>query len=72
MELLSKETPAGRKFTGFLVLLGALLVSLLAVKVAGIGETFYRIFVGGSVGAFTVYCGGNVLKEKVKQNGGSP
>ena len=71
MKFLDQEHPVGRKFTGFIVLLGILLVSLFAVKAADIGEVYYRIFASSSVGAFAIYCGVNVVKAKVEKNGGS-
>ena len=70
MKLLSNDTPAGRKFTGFLVLLGIFLISLFAVKISGIAAEHYRTFASGVGGAYLIYCGGNVVKEQVKKKTG--
>jgi len=59
-----------RKILGLFVCAGIMLLSLLVIKWLGIDEGIYKIFISGIGALYLTYCGGNIIKEKIK-NGGS-
>ena len=58
-----------RKILGLLVCAGIMLLSLVISKYLGFSEGMFKIFLMGIGGLYLTYCGGNIIKEKIKNGG---